>query len=130
MSVPVWVRVKKRDRHPLHVVEEPDSQVIDKTLADTARQVPLDQAEDSLPERRGDQEEEEDVDVAAIAVNDRVVENLADQQRGQQAEERRDNDRAEEPEDRSFVRLGEGEDASPGLLGDGLAIERRTVRGH
>ena len=37
-SAPVCVRVKNAMRHPLHVVEQRDAQVVDEALADARRQ--------------------------------------------------------------------------------------------
>ena len=118
------------DRHPLDVVEQLHPQVVDQALTDPARQVALDESEHRFAERGGDHEEEEDVEVAAVAVDDRIVEDLPDQQRGQQAEEGRGDDRSEEADDQRPIGLGERHDTLAGLLGEFPAIEHGPVGRH
>ena len=118
------------DRHPLDVVEQLHPKVVDQALTDPTRQVALDESEHRFAERGGDHEEEEDVQVAAVAVEDGIVEDLPDQQRRQQAEEGRGDDRSEEADDRGPIGPGERHDTPAGLLGEFLAIEHGPVGRH
>ena len=121
---------EERNRHPLYVIEQLHSKVVDQALADPAREVALDQAQNRFAQRSGDHKEEEDVEVAAVPIDDGVIENLADQQGRQQSQEGRRNDRAEEADDGPAIGPSEGEDPPPSLLGELFAIEGGTIRCH
>ena len=81
VSAPVWVRVKNDDRHALHVVEQRHAQVVDQALADARGQVALAQRQAGVGQGATHDERGEEVEQAAVAVGDGVVEDLAEQQR-------------------------------------------------
>ena len=115
-------------RHALHVVEQPQPQVEDQALADAGAEPALHQRQQRLARGRGDQHDEQQVQVAAVALCDGRVEDLPDHQRRQQPQERRGDDDDDERDDPGAVGPGETPHPAPGVGGDRLALETRSDR--
>lgn len=98
---------EEADRHPLHLVEQGDAQVVDESFTDACRVPALGDRQAGIGQRRSHGDGGEHPDHAAVLVGDRHVEDLTDDEERHQGDEGRQQDRQQEPDDAALVRTGE-----------------------
>ena len=116
-------------RHALHVGEHARAQVEDEALPDAGGQPAHADREPRVEDCHARGGERQADDQRGVLLEDAVVDDLLDQQRGHHDERGVDDGQRQEERDRAAVRLGEADDASDGVRGQ-LLLGDAAVGAH
>ena len=99
-------------RHALHVVEQADPEVVDEAFTDAGRPAPLEQRDDRRRNRGSHHEQRLRDQQGGVLVGKGGVDDRLEHERGDEREERLEDDRHQEPRELPSIGSGEGHDAA------------------